>query len=78
MSYSPKQWRAINHYLKKNSLIPQISAFPFVRYTNRDTKEPGEEHITNIELLYDADREKAKREAREEAKQTKRAKARSR
>lgn len=68
MSYTAKQWRAISHYLKKNNLRPELSAFPVVRFTNKETGEPGDIHISNIEDVYIADREKAKRLAREEAK----------
>jgi hypothetical protein len=68
MSYSSYQWRCINHYLKKNNAIPQLSAFPVVRFTNRETKEEGEANIQHIEDVYIADREKAKREASEARK----------
>lgn len=68
MSYTPKQWRAISHYLKKNNLRPEISAFPVVRFTNKNTGKTGELHISNIEDFYVADKERSKREARAEGK----------
>lgn len=72
MSYSPKQWRAINNYLTKNNLRPELSAFPVVRYSSRETGEIGEVHITSLEDFYTADRERAKRQKAEERKEERR------
>lgn len=73
MSYSAKQWRAINHFLKKNNARPELSAFPMLRYTDKATGKSAEMHITNIEDFYDADRARDKQAAREEAKANKKA-----
>lgn len=74
MSYSVKQWRAIDHFLKKNGYRPELSAFPVVRYTSRATGEAGEMHITTIEDIYTGDRERQKRELAEARKEERRKK----
>lgn len=68
MSYSPKQWRAIQLWLDKNNLRPELSPFPTIRGTNRDTGEVVQLHISNIEDFYTADKERQKREKREAKK----------
>lgn len=72
MSYSPKQWKAINHYITKHNLTPELSAYPVVRFTDKKTGELSEIHINNIEDFYTADKERSKREAKENAKENKR------
>ena len=72
MGYSPRQWRAIALYIKKNHLRPELSAYPMLRFTNLDSQEVIEVHISTLEDLYDGERSRKKAEAREEAKEKKR------
>jgi hypothetical protein len=71
MSYSPKQWRAINHYLTKNDLKPELSLFPVIRATNKKTGEIVEMHISNIEDFHTADKLRAKAQLKAEKQRNK-------
>jgi hypothetical protein len=63
MSYTAKQWRAINWIVKRDSLRPAISAWPKVRLQRPDGTVL-EETITTIVDWYDQAR---KREAKAKA-----------
>lgn len=61
MSYTPKQWRAIAWYSKRDNITPQLSAWPNVSF-----KDPEglvrTVHIQSLSDWYDADRKEADRE----------------
>ena len=64
MSYTAKQWRAINWLVKRDELKPQLSAFPMIRMLKPDGSIPMirmlkpdgsifEENITTIVSWHD-------------------------
>lgn len=70
MSYTSKQWKAINWIVKRDNLKPQISAWPLVRFTRPDGTVL-EESITTIADWYDnakAQQKRANQQARKEEK----------
>lgn len=67
MSYSPKQWRAIKQYAEKNNVVPQLSAFPYLRFMDK-AGVVTTLHINTLEDFYAAARERQKRAAREATK----------
>lgn len=71
MSYTAKQWRAINWIVKRDKLVPQISAWPRVRFKRPDGTIL-EEFITDIVAWYDNHLEQQKRVKREASKASKR------
>lgn len=75
MAYSPKQWRAIRLYSEKHNVVPQLSAFPNVRFMDRQG-EVTVVDVINLELQYDAHKEQEKRiRAQERREAVKREKA---
>lgn len=67
MSYTAKQWRAINWIVKREKLVPQLSAWPNVQFLRQDGTIL-EERISTIVDWYDNARAIEKREASELAR----------
>ena len=68
MAFSPKQWRAIKMYMDNHDVRPELSVFPFVRFSNKTDGEIQSLHITALEDFYFAQKERDKRLKSEERK----------
>lgn len=68
MAYTPKQWRAIKLYSETNNVVPQLSAFPNIRFMDKQG-EITTLGITNLELLYEGFKEREKREKAQERRE---------
>lgn len=51
-NYSPTEYKAIGWYADKINAVPQISAWPNVRFIVRDTKEEITRNIKSIGFEY--------------------------
>ncbi len=71
MSPTPKQWRVIKWFMDKEHVIPQLSAYPTVRFLTKDA-EIVEHNIRDLADWYDAD---LKQQARDRAAARRRKKA---
>lgn len=71
MAYSPKQWRAINHWLKTNGLVVQLSAFPILLRALNTSGEIEEMHISSLEDQYNGWLEQEKRRKAQERREAK-------
>jgi hypothetical protein len=71
VSYTPKQWRVIAWYAKREGVTPQLSAKPMIRFKRKDGSF-FEEDLSNLTDWYDQNLEQQARERarkrREEAK----------
>jgi hypothetical protein len=71
MSYTPKHWRVIAWYAKREKVTPQLSAKPMIRFKRQDGSF-FEEDIGHLTDWYNQDLEQQTRERakkrREEAK----------
>lgn len=70
MSYTPKQWRAIKLYADKHNAIPQLSAFPNLRFMDRETRQFTTIDVFNLELQYEAHKEEEKRQKAQERRES--------
>lgn len=66
--YSPKQWRAINHFYTSKNLCPTLGVFPYVIGVDKETGVETKMHISNVENDYIVDTRKERANKTEQAK----------
>ena len=78
MSFTAKQWKAINWYAHEMKLLPQMSVKPKVTFLNSLTQKYEDIRLDSLEIAYEghlAGEKRAKMEARKKEKAALRAKA---
>lgn len=71
MGLSPKQVRAVQHFIKSGPYRPELSSYPLYRFTNKDTNEVVTHNISTLVDWYVADRERERRQSAQEKRETK-------
>ena len=58
----PSQWKAMQYYIEKHNLKPQLSAYPIMQFLN-EKGESEAHHIDHIVMEYNRDKKEAKKKA---------------